>query len=181
MAKQSLRLAKQLALSNLTSWHDFDFRQAICSEISLLEGEILLRVENKPIQALEWFLKALKGATYLRLNRRMCDALVSISKCSKQLADRSIKNDLQPIYATFEDDLFKPDNRCTEIVFNLIKTLWEREDNPRWSSVSEDFSNAAAQIWQDWFEISKSPSTFLEHPIAEKIKNGTLYAPIKLS
>lgn len=42
LSKQALNLAKKLALANLTSWHYFNFRKAVCSEISLLEGEILL-------------------------------------------------------------------------------------------------------------------------------------------
>jgi hypothetical protein len=179
-SKQSLNLAKKLAFSNLTSWHDFNFRQAICSEISLLEGEILLVLENKPSQAINWFLKALKGAIHLRLNRRMCDAMINISRCSQKLGDRSVKTDLDQIFSHPSDDVFPYDNRSTEIVMKFIKHLLEREDNPRWSSVSEDFANTAAQMWQDWHDIGgKTEINHSQHPIAAKIINGTLYVQIK--
>lgn len=56
--------------------------------------------------------------------------------------------------------------------------MWQREDNPRWSSVSKDFTDAAAQIWQDWHDINKPQSDNIQHPIVEKIRNGTLYIQV---
>lgn len=177
MCKQALIMASKIARSNLTSWQDEDLRQAICSEISLLEGENLLIIGNQPEEALNKFLIALKGSIYLRLKRRMCDALIGIYRCAQKIGDRSVQTDLK----IFPSELSDPDNRSTEIVFNLLNHLQQRQDNPRWSEVSDEFAIAAAQIWQDWHEFGKSTSgntDFSQHPIAEKIRNGTIYSQV---
>ncbi|MBW4511394.1 MAG: hypothetical protein KME64_33515 [Scytonematopsis contorta HA4267-MV1] len=183
-SKQALAVAEELAPANLTSGHSRSFRQAIYSEINLLRGEILLVIQDNSNEAIKRFLEALKGSTYLKLNRRMCDALINIARCSEKLDNRSVKNDLENIF-TRDGRLFAKNhlleagtNPAVEKVIKLLHDLWEREDNPTWYTVRQDFSSLAAEIWQKWHD-SANPKSNKKHPIVEQIENGKLHTRIK--
>ncbi|WP_088242131.1 hypothetical protein [Calothrix rhizosoleniae] len=185
LSKQASKFATKLAITDLPIGHSDNFRQAVISEINLLDGERLLLIENKPIEALNHFLKALKGAVYLGLNRRICDALFNISRCSNKLGNFSTKEGISRIFKE-EDQLTefnkkklnRMKNSTSEKVLDLLFSLWNREDNPTWFQVRDEFSQLAAQIWQGWHDDSKEyhrdkselKATTI-HPIAERIQN----------
>ncbi|MBW4616178.1 MAG: hypothetical protein KME21_23465 [Desmonostoc vinosum HA7617-LM4] len=178
LPKQASKFADQLAKTDLTFGHSHNFCQAVLSEIHLLDGEYLLLIQNDPTNALECFLKALKGSMYLGLNRRICDALFNISRCSKKLGNFSTTEGLSRVFKE-EDQLNESNksklnpmsNHTSEKVLDLLCSLWSREDNPTWFQVRDNFSQLAAQTWQGWYcDTSKSGST-AKHPIAERIEN----------
>ncbi|MDZ8053614.1 MAG: hypothetical protein RMX63_19490 [Aulosira sp. ZfuCHP01] len=174
---QALKFAEKLANADLTTGHSENFRQAVLSEISLLNGEYLLLIQNDPTNALEYFLKALKGSVYLGLNRRICDALSNISRCSKKLGNFSTKEGLTRVFIG-EDQLTESNkgklnptsNRTSEKVLDLLCSLWSRENNPSWFQVQGEFSELAADIWQGW-HLDTKPGATTKHPIAEKIES----------
>lgn len=174
---QALHFARKLADNDLTTGHSDNFRQAVLSEIHLLQGEYKLLIENNPIEALECFLKALKGSLYLGLNRRICDALFNIHRCSKKLGNFSTKKGLSSVFQgesqlieSNKTELNKMGNSTSEKVLNLLCSLWSREDNPTWFQVRDNFSQLAAEIWQGW-HLDTKPGTTTKHPIAERIEN----------
>ncbi|WP_375494426.1 hypothetical protein [uncultured Nostoc sp.] len=174
---QALHFAKKLANNDLTTGHSENFRQAVLSEINLLQGEYQLLIQNNPIEALECFLKALKGSVYLGLNRRMCDALFNIFRCSKKLGNFSTKKGLSSVFQgeyqliqSNKSELNKMNNSTSEKVLDLLCSLWSREDNPTWFQVRGEFSKLAADIWQGW-HLDTKPGTTTKHPIAERIES----------
>lgn len=181
---QAFKCAEKLANTDLTTGHSENFRQAVLSAISLLNGEYLLLIENDYIKALESFLKALKGSVYLGLNRRIGDALFDIYRCSKYLDNFSIKEGLNRVFMG-EDQLTEANkgklnptsNYTSEKVLELLYKLWNQEDHPTWFQVREQFSQLAADTWQKWHEDTK-PGTKTKHPIAEMIKNDTWLHPV---
>ncbi|KOP24634.1 hypothetical protein AMR41_19820 [Hapalosiphon sp. MRB220] len=179
LPQQASKFADKLAKTNLTFGHSPNFCQAVLSENYLLDGEYLLLIQNDPIKALERFLEALKGAVYLGLNRRICDALFNISRCSKKLGNFSTKEGLSRVFKE-EDHLSELNknklnpmsNNTSEKVLDLLCNLWSREDNPSWFQVRAEFSELAAQTWQGW-HLDTKPGATTKHPIAERIENGS--------
>jgi hypothetical protein len=178
LAIQALAFAETLAKADLTTSHSNNFCQAVLSEIYLLNGEYQLLIQNDPTNALECFLKALKGSVYLGLNRRMCDALFNISRCSKKLSNLSIKGGLSKVFK--EDDqltklnkskLNKMSNYTSEKVLDLLCNLWNGEDNPTWFQVQGEFSKLAADTWQGWHRDTSEPGSTTKHPIAKCIES----------
>ncbi|NWF58146.1 MAG: hypothetical protein HXY43_02195 [Fischerella sp.] len=178
LAIQALAFAETLAKADLTTSHSNNFCQAVLSEIYLLNGEYQLLIQNDPTNALECFLKALKGSVYLGLNRRMCDALFNISRCSKKLSNLSIKGGLSKVFK--EDDqltksnkskLNKMSNYTSEKVLDLLCNLWNGEDNPNWFQVQGEFSKLAADTWQGWHRDTSESGSTTKHPIAKCIES----------
>lgn len=175
---QASKFADKLAKTDLTAGHSPNFCQAVLSEISLLDGEYLLLIKNDPTNALEYFLKALKGSVYLGLNRRICDALFNISRCSKKLGNFSTKEGLSRVFKE-EDQLTESNkgklnpmsNHTSEKVLDLLCSLWSREDNPTWFQVRGEFSQLAAQTWQGWHCDTSKPGSTTKHPIAERMES----------
>ncbi|MEA5505179.1 hypothetical protein VB735_19115 [Halotia wernerae UHCC 0503] len=175
---QAFKFADKFANASLTTGHSENFRQAVLSEISLLHGEYLLLIQNDPTNALECFLKALKGSVYLGLNRRICDALFDISRCSKKLGNFSTKEGFTRVFMG-EDQLIESNksklnptsNRTSEKVLDLLCYLWSRENNPSWFQVQGEFSKLATDIWQGWHSDTSKPGTTTKHPIAKRIEN----------
>lgn len=186
LPKQASKFADQLAKTDLTFGHSHNFCQAVLSEISLLNGEYLLLIQNEPIKALEHFLEALKGSIYLGLNRRICDALFNISRCSKKLGNFSIRKGLSRVFKE-EDKLTESNknklnpmsNNTSEKVLDFLCNLWSREDNPTWFQVQDEFSKIAAQTWQGWHSDTSEPGVTTRHPIAERIKNESWLCQVK--
>ncbi|MGF1676933.1 MAG: hypothetical protein ACFCUV_25110 [Rivularia sp. (in: cyanobacteria)] len=180
LSLQALKLSEKLAKTDLTTGHYDNFCQAVLSEINLLDGEYLLLIEHDNIAALEKFLQALKGSTYLGLNRRICDALFNISRCSETLSNLSIKEGLSRVFSE-SDKLIEANkkklnpisNNTSEKVLELLCDLYSREDNPTWFQVREQFSILAAEIWQKWHQDTSQPKVETIHPICERIKNKT--------
>jgi len=180
LPQQALKLADQLAKTNLKFGHSPNFIQAVLSEISQLNGEYLLLIQNDPTQALECFLEALKGSVYLGLTRRICDALFNISRCSQKLGNFSIKKGLSRIFQE-EDKLTESNkvklnpmkNHTSEQVLDLLCRLWNREDNPTWFQVRDEFSQLATETWQRWHRDTSEPETTTKHPIADRIEHET--------
>ncbi|MEH1923242.1 hypothetical protein [Nostoc sp.] len=176
LPKQASKFADKLAKTDLTAGHSNNFWQAVLSEIYLLDGEYLLLIQDDVTNALEVFLKALKGAVYLSLNRRICDALFNISRCSDKLSNFSVKEGLSRVFRE-EDSLTKSNenklnpmkNLTSEKVLDLLCKLWSREDNPSWYQVGGEFSQLAAGIWQEWHRDTE-PGATTKHPIAELIE-----------
>lgn len=176
LPKQASKFADKLAKTDLTAGHSNNFCQAVLSEIYLLDGEYLFLIQDDAINALECFLKALKGAVYLSLNRRICDALFNISRCSNKLGNFSIKEGLSRVFKE-EDYLTKLNekklnpmkNRTSEQVLDWLCNLWSREDNPSWYQVQDEFSKLAADIWQGW-HLDTEPGATTKHPITEMIE-----------
>jgi hypothetical protein len=171
---QALSFAEKFARTDLTTGHSPHFCQAVLSEISLLRGEYYLLIRDEPIEALVSFLEALKGSIYLGLNRRICDALFNIARCSKKLSNFSIKEGLSRVFSegfaeSSNSKLNQMSNHTSEKVIDLLSNLWSREDNPTWFQVRGEFSTLAAQTWQGWHETSK-PEVTTKHPIAEQIE-----------
>lgn len=179
LPQQAIKFADQLAKTDLKFGHSHNFVQAVLSEILQLEGEYLLLVQNDPTNALEKFLEALKGAVYLGLNRRTCDALFNISRCSQKLGNFSIKKGLSNVFKEEEDKLTESNkmklnpmnNHTSEQVLDLLCRLWSREDNPTWFQVRDEFSQLAAQTWQRWHNDTSEPGVNTKHPIAERIES----------
>ncbi|MGI2907239.1 hypothetical protein [Tolypothrix sp. VBCCA 56010] len=178
LPKQASKFADQLAKTDLTVGHSHNFCQAVLSEISLLDGEYLLLIQNDPTNALECFLKALKGSVYLGLNRRICDALFNISRCSKKLGNFSTKEGLSRVFKE-EDQLTELNkgklnpmsNHTSEKVLDLLCSLSSREDNPTWFQVRGEFSQLAAQTWQGWHRDTSKPGSTTKHPIAKRMES----------
>lgn len=177
LSKQALHFAEKFANDDLTTGHSENFRQAVLSEINLLQGEYQLLIQNNPIEALEYFLKALKGSVYLGLNRRICDALFNIYMCSKKLGNYSTKKGLSSVFQgeyqlieSNKSELNKMNNSTSEKVLDLLCSLWSREDNPTWFQVRGEFSKLAADIWQGW-HLDTKPGATTKHPIAERIES----------
>ncbi|MDZ8258443.1 hypothetical protein [Nostoc sp. ChiQUE01b] len=175
---QAYKLADKLANADLTTGHSQNFREAVLSEIYLLRGEYLLLIQNEPINALVCFLKSLKGSVYLGLNRRICDALFDISRCSKKLGNFSTKEGITRVFMQ-EDQLTESNkgklnptsNRTSEKVLDLLYLLWNREDNPSWFQIQGEFSKLATDIWQGWHTDTSDPETITKHPIAKRIED----------
>lgn len=175
---QAYKLADKLANADLTTGHSQNFREAVLSEIYLLHGEYLLLIQNEPTNALEYFLKALKGSVYLGLNRRICDALFDISRCSKKLGSFSTKEGITRVFMQ-EDQLTESNkrklnptsNRTSEKVLDLLYFLWNREDNPSWFQIQGEFSKLATDIWQGWHTDTSDHKTITKHPIAKRIED----------
>lgn len=173
-------MADKLAKTDLTAGHSQNFCQAVLSEIYLLDGEYLLFIQDDATKALEYFLEALKGAVYLGLNRRICDALFNISRCSKKLGNFSTKEGLSRVFKSEDHYLTESNknklnpmsNNTSEKVLDLLCSLWGREDNPTWFQVRAEFSELAAQIWQGW-HLDTKPEVTTKHPIAERIESGS--------
>ncbi|MBD2771436.1 hypothetical protein [Iningainema tapete] len=178
LPRQASKLADKLAKTDLTAGHSHNFCQAVLSEIYLLDGEYLLLIQDDATNALEYFLKALKGSVYLGLNRRICDALFNISRCAKKLSNFSTKEGLSRVFK--EEDLLTESNKnklnpmsnnTSEKVLDLLCNLWSREDNPTWFQVRGEFSRLAAEIWQGWHRDTSESGSTTKHPIAERIEN----------
>ncbi|WP_315788079.1 hypothetical protein [Fischerella sp. JS2] len=186
LPRQASNFANKLAKTDLTAGHSQNFCQAVLSEIYLLDGEYLLFIQDDPTSALECFLKALKGSVYLSLNRRICDALFNISRCSQKLSNFSTKEGLSRVFKE-EDHLSESNknklnpirNRTSEKVLDLLCSLWSREDNPSWFQVRGEFSELAAQTWQEWHRNTSEPGATTKHPIAERIKSGSWLCQVK--
>ncbi|KYC44031.1 hypothetical protein WA1_02490 [Scytonema hofmannii PCC 7110] len=176
LSRQALSFAEKFAKADLTTGHSPNFCQAVLSEISLLNGEYLLLIQDEPIQALESFLKALKGSVYLGLNRRICDALFNIARCSKKLGNFSIKEGLGRVFQeglteSSKSKLNQMSNHTSEKVLDLLYSLWSGEENPTWFQVRGEFSKLAAQTWQGWHDDTSKPGMTTKHPIAEQIES----------
>ncbi|AKG20409.1 hypothetical protein [Calothrix sp. 336/3] len=186
LPQQALKFADQLAKTDLTFGHSQSFCQAVLSEISLLNGEYLLLIENEPNKALEHFLEALKGAIYLGLNRRICDALFNIGRCSNKLGNFSIKQRLGKLFKE-EDKLIESNkdklnpmgNHTSDKVLDLLCRLWSREDNPTCFQVKGEFSQLAAQTWQGWHMDTSEVGATTKHPIAERIDRESWLSQVK--
>ncbi len=174
---QASKLADKLAKTDLTAGHSHKFCQSVLSEIYLLDGEYALLIQNDNVSALKCFLKALKGAVYLGLNRRICDALFNISRCSETLGNVSTKKGLSMVFN--KEDQLNESNKdklnemkipTSEKVLDLLSGLWNREDNPTWFHVRDDFSKLAVEIWQEWHLDLDSGATS-KHPVAERMEN----------
>ncbi len=180
LAAEALKLADKLAKTDLTTGHSDNFCQAVLSEINLLGGEYLLLIEEEEVKALENFLQALKGATYLGLNRRICDSLFNISRCSQKLGNFSIKEGLSRVFPD-EETLLKSNikklnpmsNHNSERVLELLCDLYSREDSPNWFQVRHEFSSLAAEIWQIWHQDTSESGVQTIHPITAKIREET--------
>jgi tetratricopeptide (TPR) repeat protein len=178
LPRQASKLADKLAKTDLTAGHSHNFCQAVLSEIYLLDGEYLLLIQDDPTKALECFLEALKGAVYLGLNRRICDALFNISRCSNKLGNFSTKEGLSRVFKSEDHYLTESNknklnpmsNNTSEKVLDLLCSLWSREDNPTWFQVRAEFSDLAAQTWQGW-HLDTKPGATTKHPIAERIES----------
>ncbi|AFY35133.1 hypothetical protein [Calothrix sp. PCC 7507] len=177
LPKQASKLADKLAKTDLTAGHSKKFCQAVLSEISLLDGEYSLLIENDRTNALKCFLTALKGSVYLGLNRRICDALFNISRCSENLGNFSTKKGLSMVFnredqlnESNKDKLNEMKIPTSEKVLDLLSSLWNREDNPTWFHVRDDFSKLAADIWQQW-HLDVEPGATTKHPVAERMEN----------
>ncbi|MBW4596251.1 MAG: hypothetical protein KME46_25935 [Brasilonema angustatum HA4187-MV1] len=180
LSRQTLKFADKLARTDLTAGHSHNFCQAVLSEIHLLDGEYSLLINDDATKALERFLEALKGSVYLGLNRRICDALFNISRCSNKLSNFSTKEGLSRVFKE-EDHLSELNksklnpmsNHTSEKVLDLLCNLWNREDNPTWFQVRREFSDLAAQTWQGWHCDTSESGATTKHPIAERIKSGS--------
>ncbi|MGB3755079.1 MAG: hypothetical protein WBA07_01730 [Rivularia sp. (in: cyanobacteria)] len=186
LSLQALILSEQLAKTDLTTGHSDNFCQAVISEINLLRGEYLLLIENNEVTALENFIQALKGSAYLGLNRRMCDALFDISRCSEKLGNLSIQEGLSRVFPEEEKPIksnikkLNPmSNHNSEKVLELLCNLYARKDSPTWFQVRKEFSTLAAQIWQTWHQDTSENQVNTVHPIAEKIKKETWLCQVK--
>ncbi len=180
LSRQALILSDKLAKTDLTTGHSHNFCQAVISEINLLQGEYFLLLEDDAVSALENFLQALKGAVYLSLNRRICDSLFNISRCSEKLSHLSIKEGLNRVFPESEKliksnkkKLNPMSNHNSEKVLDLLCNLYNRADSPTWFQVRSDFSILAAEIWQRWHQDTSESEVNTIHPIAERIKNET--------
>ncbi|MEC4818919.1 MAG: hypothetical protein SAK29_37440 [Scytonema sp. PMC 1069.18] len=172
---QAFHFAEKVAKADLTNGHSDNFCQAVLSEISLLEGEYQLLILDNPNRALNCFLKALKGSVYLGFNRRICDALFNIARCSKKLGNFSTKEELSRVF-TEETELIELNKMriaTSEKVLNLLRSLWSREDNPTWFQVRGEFSKLAAETWQGWHHDTSETGTVTKHPIAQRIETET--------
>ncbi|MEA5595124.1 hypothetical protein [Rivularia sp. UHCC 0363] len=185
LSLQALKLSEKLAKTDLTTGHSHNFCQAVLSETSLLKGEYLLLIEDNAVAALDDFIQALKGSTYLGLNRRICDSLFNISRCSEKLGHLSIKEGLNRVFPEAEKlvevnkkKLNPISNNTSEKVLDLLCDLYSREDNPTWFQVRDEFSTLAAEIWQRWHQDTSQPGVETTHPIAERIKNETWLSQI---
>ncbi|WP_414566089.1 MULTISPECIES: hypothetical protein [unclassified Anabaena] len=182
---QAFNCAEKLANADLTTGHSENFRQAVLSAISLLHGEHLLLIQNDPTKALTCFLKALKGSIYLGLNRRICDALFDIYRCSKKLGNVSTREGLKVFRGEDQSteldksELNPTNNRTSEKVLDLLCNIGSREDNPTWFQVRNEFSQLAADTWQGWHSDTSEPETTTKHPIAEKIENDSWLCQVK--
>lgn len=180
LSLQALKLSEKLAKTDLTTGHSDNFCQAVTSEINLLRGEYLLLIENDRVKALENFIQALKGSVYLGLNRRICDSLFNISRCSQKLGNLSIQEGLSRVFPEEEKlidsnikKLNPTSNHNSEKVLELLCNLYARKDSPTWFQVRDEFSTLAADIWQTWHQDTSETQVNTIHPIAEKIKKET--------
>ena len=186
LALEALRLSEKIAKTDLTTGHSDNFCQAVTSEINLLRGEYLLLIENNEVIALENFIQALKGSVYLGLNRRMCDSLFNISRCSNKLGNFSIQEGLSRVFPEEEKPIksnikkLNPmSNHNSEKVLELLCNLYARKGSPTWFQVRNEFSILAAQIWQTWHQDTSETEEKTIHPIAKKIKEGTWLHQVK--
>jgi hypothetical protein len=187
LSRQALILSNKLAKTDLTTGYSHNFCQAVISEIHLLQGEYFLLLEDDPLSALENFLEALKGSVYLSLNRRICDSLFNISRCSEKLSHLSIKEGLNRVFPESEkpiksnkNKLNPMSNNTSEQVLDLLCNLYNRKDSPTWFQVRSEFSILAAEIWQRWHQDTSELEIGTIHPIAEKIKNQTWLAQLEV-
>ena len=186
LSLQALKLSEKLAKTDLTAGHSDNFCQAVISEINLLRGEYLLVIENDEVTALENFIQALKGSVYLGLNRRICDSLFNISRCSNKLGNLSIQEGLSRVFPE-EEKLCKSNikklnpmsNHNSEKVLELLCNLYSKEHSPTWFQVRNQFSTLAAEIWQTWHQDTSEDQVNSIHPIAEKIKNETWLSQVE--
>ena len=180
LSLQALKLSEKLAKTDLTTGHSDNFCQAVLSEIHLLRGEYLLLIESDEVTALEHFIQALKGSVYLGLNRRICDSLYNMSRCSQKLGNLSIQEGLNRVFSEEEKPIksnikkLNPmSNNNSEKVLELLCSLYARKDSPTWFQVRKEFSMLAGQIWQTWHQDTSENNLNTIHPIAEMIRKGT--------
>lgn len=179
LAFQTYKLASKLASSDLTAGHSNQFREAIYSEINLLHGEYFLSFKDNASDALEKFLISLKGASYLGLSRRICDALFNIYRCSTNLSDLSIKEGLSRVFKgdmqltdANSDKLNPGGNHTSEQALSLLYDLWSESGNSNFYLERERFRKLAVAIWQGWHESSSEARVSTEHPVVRRIKSG---------
>ena len=185
LSLQAFKLSEKLAKTDLTAGHSDNFCQAVTSEINLLRGEYLLLIKNNESEALENFIQALKGSVYLGLNRRICDSLFNISRCSEKLGNLSIQEGLSKVFPE-EEKLSKSNikklnpmsNHNSEKALELLCHLYGKEDSPTWFQVRNQFSTLAAEIWQTWHQDTSEDQVNI-HPIAEKIKKETWLSQVE--
>ncbi|MEM9924302.1 MAG: hypothetical protein AAF915_11220 [Cyanobacteria bacterium P01_D01_bin.50] len=180
LSLQALKLSEKLAKTDLTTGHSHNFSQAVLSEINLLNGEYSLFIKEDTVTALDYFVQALKGAVFLSLNRRICESLFNIYRCSQRLSNLSIKEGLSRVFSEEEKLIESNKNKLnpmshntSEKVLDLLCNLYNREDSPTWFQVRHEFSFLAADIWQTWHQDASDIDVTTIHPIAEKIKTET--------
>lgn len=172
-AQEAVELSKAIIDQNPNIISPLE-KDGLLSETALLEGE-LAQFNGEIQEALTHFFYALIGGASLGLNRRVCDALYGIGKCSEH---EQIKNTLVKYILKgdnllanlinnekrFDKDRFNPHKiNVLDESGNLLSDLILNE-NLTWADASSLFFNAAQSMWNKWYQ---KPGV---HPVAKMIE-----------
>ncbi|MCT7953000.1 hypothetical protein NG798_24690 [Ancylothrix sp. C2] len=153
-----------------------EYREALMAEVNLAWGERCL-IENKFKEAIEYFIKSLSGALYLKFARLIADSLYGIGKAAKIAYEEQSEDKFEKYFSLWrkklEDNLDTniqkmPDKNIYEQIINFLKKI---EQDADWNSISEDFKNESIKIWHNWANAMANAANE-EHPVERDIKSG---------
>ena len=182
-ARQALEFSNHLLNKTLNYECKENFKDAIFSETYILEGEYNLLEKNKPSEALVKFFKALKGAIYLGLNRRILDSLFNIYRwceTSDNVSIVSIKEAIKIFseqntnLGNIKNNLLNPtENGTSQKALGLLIKLESFEDSIKCSQpqVKDEIIKVIKDVWNGWHTDSEQSTIKDEtqHPIADLI------------
>jgi hypothetical protein len=180
-------LKDNISKVNAPSNQNFEFSME--SRLNSLSGEYSLILEDNKLAALQYALKALRGALWLGLNRHIADNLYTIARCAEKLENVRIQDELKRAFPQFlttdrSNEMFVHSPGKNAIAVEVVSKLVSIYDNTKelekscWSNVWEDFRDESAKIWNTWHRNATRDKN-AEHPFAIQIKNMNFLEPIE--
>ena len=153
--------------------YDSKFKIFIAAITHLAEGERLL-VRDKPEEAIEAFLKALKTFVDIHsANRLTADALYGLYRASYETDGK-----VGEVFAEFSCNDSHPHLEAGMVVVlqDIIHSLKQIDPQSSWGSVSLSFKDLAKAIWHHWAEVGSEASD--NHPIEVAMDRDRFLTPV---
>jgi hypothetical protein len=155
--------------------HSAEYREAILAEVNIAQGERLLLIDRNGPEALDCFLRSLRGAIYIGFVRLIADNLYNIARAAQNLGNYRIRKSLALAFLELDGKATDPhwwmlkeatqgwqENKIAAEVIQFFNAI---DVNADWSSVAPLFQAEAQRIWRDWPNVAT-------HPIADAIATG---------
>jgi hypothetical protein len=184
LAEPLCEVASGIIRASLEPTYSVQYVNSIMAEVNLAYGEWHLLVRQDPHTAIDYFLKSLRGATYIGFARLIADGLYGVARASQGLSGYRIDHALKQAFGINElssnlfalDEKQQPDKNG--IAIHVIEFLKGLDTTLEWSVASESFRQQAKWIWQQWF-TETHPGDDRSHPVADQIESNTYLARLK--